>query len=40
MDNGLIGVPDIACNTDTIEMRFKTKKKFTGTPFFVFQNLA
>uniref|UniRef100_A0A914CE62 ZP domain-containing protein n=2 Tax=Acrobeloides nanus TaxID=290746 RepID=A0A914CE62_9BILA len=30
MDNGLIGVPDIACNTDTIEMRFKTKKKFTG----------
>uniref|UniRef100_A0A914P648 ZP domain-containing protein n=1 Tax=Panagrolaimus davidi TaxID=227884 RepID=A0A914P648_9BILA len=33
MDNGLIGVPDIQCNSDTIEMRFKTKKKFTGKIF-------
>ncbi|KAE9547694.1 hypothetical protein FO519_009094 [Halicephalobus sp. NKZ332] len=30
IDNGLIGVPDIKCNTDTIEMKFKTKKKFAG----------
>uniref|UniRef100_A0A0N4Z1A9 ZP domain-containing protein n=1 Tax=Parastrongyloides trichosuri TaxID=131310 RepID=A0A0N4Z1A9_PARTI len=29
-ENGIIGVPDIKCNADTIEMRFKTKKKFMG----------
>uniref|UniRef100_A0AC34EZW8 ZP domain-containing protein n=1 Tax=Panagrolaimus sp. ES5 TaxID=591445 RepID=A0AC34EZW8_9BILA len=33
IDNGLIGVPDIQCNSDTIELRFKTKKKFTGKIF-------
>uniref|UniRef100_A0A0N5BNB4 ZP domain-containing protein n=1 Tax=Strongyloides papillosus TaxID=174720 RepID=A0A0N5BNB4_STREA len=29
-ENGVIGVPDIKCNADTIEMRFQTKKKFMG----------
>ncbi|CEF62430.1 Zona pellucida domain-containing protein [Strongyloides ratti] len=29
-ENGIIGVPDIKCNAETIEMRFKTKNKFMG----------
>uniref|UniRef100_A0A914E9Y2 ZP domain-containing protein n=1 Tax=Acrobeloides nanus TaxID=290746 RepID=A0A914E9Y2_9BILA len=29
-ENGLTGIPDIICNHDTIEMNFRTKKRFTG----------
>ncbi|TKR81051.1 hypothetical protein L596_014992 [Steinernema carpocapsae] len=30
MDNTLLGNPEIKCNTDTIEMQFRTKRIFTG----------
>lgn len=30
IDNTLIDVPEIECYADTIEMRFKTKRRFTG----------
>uniref|UniRef100_A0A1I7X5B3 ZP domain-containing protein n=1 Tax=Heterorhabditis bacteriophora TaxID=37862 RepID=A0A1I7X5B3_HETBA len=29
-DNELIGNPQIQCNSETIDMQFKTKKQFTG----------
>ncbi|CAD5229539.1 unnamed protein product [Bursaphelenchus okinawaensis] len=30
LDNELIGTPEIKCNPDTIEMKFTTKRRFTG----------
>ncbi|KAI1724489.1 zona pellucida-like domain-containing protein [Ditylenchus destructor] len=30
IDNALLGAPEIDCHTDTIEMRFRTKRRFTG----------
>uniref|UniRef100_A0A7E4W2H8 ZP domain-containing protein n=1 Tax=Panagrellus redivivus TaxID=6233 RepID=A0A7E4W2H8_PANRE len=30
IDNGIMGMPEIQCNADTIEMKFRTKKKFAG----------
>lgn len=30
LDNSLVSEPEIRCNSDTIEMRFRTKHKFTG----------
>ncbi|VDK88398.1 unnamed protein product [Litomosoides sigmodontis] len=32
-DNGLIGVPEIRCNPDTIELAFRTKREFRGKVF-------
>jgi hypothetical protein len=30
LDNSLVSEPEIRCNSDTIEMRFRTKHRFTG----------
>ncbi|KAI6232305.1 Zona pellucida domain-containing protein [Aphelenchoides besseyi] len=30
LDNSLVSEPEISCNADTIEMRFRTKHRFTG----------
>ena len=30
IDNYLIGTPEIDCHSDTIEMKFRTKRRFTG----------
>jgi len=30
LENSLIGQPNISCHPDTIEMRFRTKRPFTG----------
>uniref|UniRef100_A0A183BYZ8 ZP domain-containing protein n=1 Tax=Globodera pallida TaxID=36090 RepID=A0A183BYZ8_GLOPA len=30
LDNALLGQPNISCHPDTIEMRFRTKRPFTG----------